>query len=176
MSFSPSRIQKQRKQTTAQIKYTSESDVLRRLAKSESLKKFTLVKYLQVNTCNQSPNLEISSVHRDTQICLFSLFHHLYGYLHLYKGLSNQIYSFSYICGNLHSTAFWSYFLAEANNHTKYKAVENKAVSSCYKGAAPQRRTLLICHPSPLWLPVVLHSLSCLKGCNTTGGRPAQPE
>lgn len=53
MSFSPSRIQKQRKQTTAQIKYTSESDVLRRLAKSESLKKFTLVKYLQVNTCNQ---------------------------------------------------------------------------------------------------------------------------
>lgn len=46
MSFLPSRIQKQRKQTTAQIKYTSECDVLRWLAKSESLKKCTLVKYL----------------------------------------------------------------------------------------------------------------------------------
>lgn len=39
MSFLPSRIQKQRKQTTAQIKYTSECDVLCWLAKSESLKK-----------------------------------------------------------------------------------------------------------------------------------------
>lgn len=52
--------------------------------------------------------------------------------------------------GNLHLIAFWSYFLTEANNHTKYKAVENKAVSSCYKGAVPQRRTLLICHPNPV--------------------------